>query len=85
MEVRDKNYENICITNNFLAEGLYHPSIDSSMAYEHTDQAESQQQTEELQLAADQGTASPDANKQTSQTPSAKISTVKTTSNIIII
>ncbi|KAG5866641.1 hypothetical protein JTB14_021820 [Gonioctena quinquepunctata] len=50
------------------------------MAYEHTDDAESQQQTGELQSAADQGTATPDATKQTSQTPSAKIPTVKTTS-----
>ncbi|KAG5862539.1 hypothetical protein JTB14_020196 [Gonioctena quinquepunctata] len=58
--------------------GLYHRSTDSSMAYKHTDEGESQQQTEELQ--SDQGTATPDATKQTSQTPSTKIPTVKTTS-----
>ncbi|CAH2003064.1 unnamed protein product [Acanthoscelides obtectus] len=50
------------------------------MAYEHSDEAESQQQTEELQSAEDQGTATPDATKQTSQTPTAKIPSVKTTS-----
>ncbi|KAG5862266.1 hypothetical protein JTB14_031847, partial [Gonioctena quinquepunctata] len=65
---------------NFLEQGLYHRSTDSSMAYEHTDEAKTQQQTEKLQSAADQGTATPDATKQTSQTPSAKIPTVKTTS-----
>ncbi|CAH1994265.1 unnamed protein product [Acanthoscelides obtectus] len=65
---------------NFLEQGLYHRSTDASMAYEHSDEAESQQQTEELQSAEDQGTATPDATKQTSQTPTAKIPSVKTTS-----
>lgn len=65
---------------NFLEQGLYHRSTDSSMAFEHTDEVESQQDTEELQSASEQGTATPDATKQTSQTPSVKTPTVKTTS-----
>ncbi|KAG5885450.1 hypothetical protein JTB14_020784 [Gonioctena quinquepunctata] len=76
-----ENFENLSDgERKEFEQGLYHRSTDSSMAYEHTDEAESQQQTEELQSAADQGTATPDATKQTSQTPSAKIPTVKTTS-----
>lgn len=53
---------------NFLDQVPYHRSTDSSMDYE----AESQQQTEEHQPGADQGTAPPDATKQTSHTSSAR-------------
>lgn len=65
---------------NFLEKGLYRRATDSSMAdNEHTGEAESQQQTEERQSAADQR-ETPDATEQTSQTLSAKTPAVKTTS-----